>query len=143
VSGKKTSLRLVNKLRAYGILPQNQPVQLLRIQLGGRKPHGNEWVWYARNPVNRVDYRVGSPHGMEELLQAAELRTVQGSQGITVRIAELRPGKPRDRQEKFMRYSCEPGGCGALPGEYCRVKGRPTDDVIHMARIRKYHQDNK
>ena len=127
--------KLIRRLREMNVLPQTGPVRLADVSRG---KNGNRWRWYAYNPNSGTGYRVGSPHPVIDLARAAELGFRRDSRGITVTIT--RTAEPREsKRSKFRRYPCE---CGARPGEYCIVRGRPNEGTIHVDRVRKYHREH-
>src|SRR5690349_17193623 len=98
MSGNRTSERLVSKLRALHLLPDGQPVELVRTFSNQGSKRAGKWIWLARNPVTRQPYNVGSRFTMQAILDAPELVTCETMEGTSVNVAgtapryEVRPG---------------------------------------------------
>lgn len=100
MSGNHISERLTSKLRAAGLLPKDQPVQLKRTFSSGSSRRAGKWVWTAVNPVTKEPYQLGSRFTMEALLASPELATCETAAGLAVNAAgsapryEVSPGAP-------------------------------------------------
>jgi len=133
------SERLIARLRVFGILRKNVPVELIRTP-GNRGMSRAQWQWHARNPVTKESYHVGSRYSMRDLLKAAQLATEPYGKGVSVVIPGVTLTVTSSKQDEFRVYSCD--DCGALPGKYCLVGGRASSKTIHRSRIGKYSQDH-
>ena len=134
------SQRLINKLRTLGLLSKS-PVELVRTPRN-RGQSRRQWQWYARNPLNKHSYGVGSPHRMEELLRAepSKLGVTSTAEGRTIIILGAYIEAKSSRQDELRSYKCNE--CGAPPGQPCLVRGKPSAGTIHVSRIRKWQLDH-